>query len=161
MNGAGDRNSRRKRGPGRRATRAVTPSAGDLDRPAPCADQRNGTSRHQPASQVDAYLGDDPNYIDPTPATSSPTVSIARKGTKMLQIQQADGERYTAKVGPPHSSEHWETLTPLTREALVDKLVQLGVHQMDIVDQFAYADPNYTPPVPNPSAAGKPRRKER
>ncbi len=61
----------------------------------------------------------------------------------MLRIV-AKGNGFLAEVSPPHSSKSWKTLFAIGEAELWDRLVKLGVHQVDIADgiQIAKEYPN-------------------
>jgi len=51
---------------------------------------------------------------------------------------------YQAEVTPsPRLSESWITDTPMTRDALIDRLVRTGYHLQDIVDALTFADSDW------------------
>lgn len=54
------------------------------------------------------------------------------------------GNLYTAEVTPPHGrGSHWESPEPMSVDALIDALQQIGCHQTDIGDAFYEADPEW------------------
>lgn len=52
----------------------------------------------------------------------------------MMLIEKKGLEGYTAKIQHPSIGVNWETKTPMKRKELMDKLVELGCHPLDIVD---------------------------
>jgi hypothetical protein len=62
-----------------------------------------------------------------------------------IKIQRQDGG-FTATVTPPHGAIPWSTSAPMTVEALIAKLRELGCHQTDIGDAFYEADPRWLEP---------------
>jgi hypothetical protein len=57
-----------------------------------------------------------------------------------ITITQREGG-YTAAITRPNGEEAWSTDAPMTVDALVAKLQELGCHQTDIGDAFYAADP--------------------
>ena len=55
-----------------------------------------------------------------------------------------------AGTTPPLVREAWETTEPMTRDDLRAKLLELGVHHLDVEDAFAKSDPNWKPPYEDP-----------
>ena len=54
------------------------------------------------------------------------------------------GEMYTAEVTPtPALSVAWVSPGPMNGADLIQKLLEIGYHQQDVVDAFAEADPNF------------------
>ena len=54
------------------------------------------------------------------------------------------GDLYEATVTPPHGrSVPWVSPRPMTADALVAALRELGCHQTDIGDAFHDADPDW------------------
>ncbi len=50
------------------------------------------------------------------------------------------GDRYTARVSPPDSKEEWQTTEALSREDLVDALLEAGCHLVDIFHMIDQAN---------------------
>jgi hypothetical protein len=53
------------------------------------------------------------------------------------------GDGYSAAVTPPHGTKHWASPEPLSRDALIQSLRDLGCHTTDIGDAFYAADPEW------------------
>ncbi len=48
---------------------------------------------------------------------------------------------FVAKITPPHSKKgEWRTVLPISKAELVNKAVELGVHQRDILDAIWEAE---------------------
>lgn len=77
-------------------------------------------------------------------ANTSSMKEFKQKGNSMSLIIQKVGENlYEAKVTPPHSVNHWHTEHGLSVRELIEKLKELGCHQIDIGDALDRADTNW------------------
>jgi hypothetical protein len=62
---------------------------------------------------------------------------------RMLLVLRVE-QKYEAEVSPPHGrGEYWRTDHPVSAEALIESLRELGCHQTDIGDAFYEADPEW------------------
>lgn len=60
-----------------------------------------------------------------------------------LRVTKVSEAFYTAAATPPHVREKWETEKPLRMHQLLDQLLALGVHQVDVGDAINEADRNW------------------
>ena len=54
-----------------------------------------------------------------------------------------EGDRYSAKVTPPHADVEWATPHPMSAQELYDALSKVGCHAVDIMDALFECDPDW------------------
>jgi len=58
-----------------------------------------------------------------------------------IEIKKVNEDLYSAVVTPPDSDEVWRTREPMGAENLVNSILALGIHALDIHDFMYMADP--------------------
>lgn len=53
------------------------------------------------------------------------------------------GNGYIADVAHKYQNIYWKSEEPMSKDALIAKLLKLGCHQQDIGDAFKEADPDW------------------
>lgn len=58
-------------------------------------------------------------------------------------ILEKIGDRFTGRAEWKERGLRWESEHPMTRDEIIDALLALGFHQIDIGDALFFADPAY------------------
>jgi Holliday junction resolvasome RuvABC DNA-binding subunit len=73
--------------------------------------------------------------------------SIWSRNAMPIRIDRVSDDRYMARVTPSRYRDvHWSTEQPVSAQALVDTLVELGYHLQDIADALDEADSQRSDP---------------